>query len=162
PVPAPPKRPPGSFQRCLELMLHWEEVWYSHARRGPSTARPALKPVLKKICRGYARGLPEWEIGRLSRQADVIGRHSRLEILPPHASLPDIDAIVAKEFGLSVRTVRRYRSHPRLGPFRSVPPWRVREWERAAANHTWAMAQARRLLTPERLAKGIQIGEWRM
>jgi len=97
--------------------------------------------------------MPDWQIAELSRQADAIGRHERIPVLKPKVSA-DIDRRVAKEFGISVRTVRRYRSDRRLDPFRSVQPWEVRQWERGAAEQAQLRRRAAALLTPERFAKG--------
>jgi hypothetical protein len=152
--PAPPVRPPGSFYHRLRVMLRCEELYRKHLRFGCSTQSPALQPILKKIAKARARGLPEWRIAELSRQADSIGRHERVRILKPTVPLPDIDKQVAKEFGISTRTVRRYRSDPRLDPFRSVPPWEVRQWQIDEAEQIRLKRRALALVTPERFAKG--------
>jgi hypothetical protein len=47
--------------------------------------------------------------------------------------------------------VRRYRSDPRLDPFRSVPPWIVPQWQAEEAERIRLRRQAKALLTPERL-----------
>jgi len=147
-------QPGRPFRRRLLVLLCWEEHYRSHQRSGRSTRSAKLQPLLNKIARGRRRGLPEWRLSAWSREADRVGRYERIQILPPKVPLPNIDGAVAKEFGLSARTVRRYRSDPRLDPFRSVPPWQVREWERAAREQAWLLREARRLLTPERVAKG--------
>jgi hypothetical protein len=145
-----------TFNQRLRVGLLWRETYDGLAIRR-STRDPRLGPILKKMAQGRRRGLPEWQIGRLSRQADVIGRHYREEILPPKERLPAVDRLVAKKAGITVRMVRRIRSDERIKRLVGVPPWVPRQWEISDLREAWALRQARRLLTPERLAKPVHV-----
>jgi len=143
-----------SFQRWLEVGVLWRETYDGLAIRR-STKDPRLAPVLKQIRR--AKNAAPWRLAELSRKADRIGRHYREEIFPPKESLPEVDHLVAKKSGLTERMVRRIRSDVRIKSLMGLPVWVPRAWEIEAARDIWAQQEARRLLTPERLAKGIRI-----
>jgi len=104
-----------------------------------------------------AKNAVPWRIAEQSRKADWIGRYYRVEILPPKESLPEIDRRVAEKTGLTERMVRKVRGDARIKTLVGLPIWVPRAWEIAAARDAWVMRQARRLLTPERLAKSIHI-----
>ena len=53
--------------------------------------------------------------------------------------------------------MRKVRSDARIKALTGLPAWVPRAWEAEAAQNAWAMREARRLLTPERLAKSIHI-----
>src|SRR5262249_33666696 len=55
----------------------------------------------------------------------------------------------------SERMVRRLRSDPRMQPFMGIPPWGVRDWERKDFEQAEVRRLAGRLVTPERLDKGL-------
>jgi hypothetical protein len=153
--PNPPGRPRTlTFQRRLEVGVLWRETYDGLAVRR-STKDPRLAPVLKQIRR--AKNAAPWRIAELSRKADRIGRHYRVEILPPEERLPEIDRLVAEKIGLTERMVRKARSDKRIIRLVGLPIWVPRAWEIEAAQDIWAQQAARRLLTPERLAKPIHI-----
>jgi hypothetical protein len=159
PEPAPPSKPRGrrrvlSFQQRLEIAIRWRD---GLARRGRSTRHPKLTPILKQIGRERAKNALPWRIEELSRKADRVGRFHSVPILPPDVKLPEVDRLVAKETGLTERMVRKVRSDKRITNLVGLPVWVLRDWEANAARSAWAMQQARRLLTPERLAKPIHI-----
>jgi hypothetical protein len=162
PEPAPPSKPRGrrrvlSFQQRLEIAIRWREIHDGLARRGRSTRHPKLTPILKQIGRERAKNALPWRIEELSRKADRVGRFHSVPILPPDVKLPEVDRLVAKETGLTERMVRKVRSDKRITNLVGLPVWVLRDWEANAARSAWAMQQARRLLTPERLAKPIHI-----
>ena len=158
-VPDAPPKPPGrprklSFRQQVETALNWTETFNAQARYGRSSQRPELRPVLKQIGRLQAKNALPWQIARLSKKADLIGRFSSTEILPPDDLLPDIDKTVADKLGLTERMVRRIRSDPRMRPFMGTPPWTVRAFEREGFEQAELGRLSCALLTPERLAKG--------
>jgi hypothetical protein len=157
--PSPRGRPRAlSFRQRLAVAVRWGEVRAQLARRGRSTRRPELAPILKQIGRQRAKNALPWRIAELSRKADQVGRYHSTPVLPPDEPKPAIDRMVAQEFGITERMVRKLRSDPKLQPFIGPEPWVPRVWEVAEAKRASLRRQAAHLLTPERLAKA-EIGD---
>jgi hypothetical protein len=104
-----------------------------------------------------AKGALPWKTAELSRKADLIGRAAGVPVLPPRERLPEVDRLVAEKTGLTERMVRKARSDRRIIGLVGLPVWEDRPWEVEALQVAWAHRQARRLCTPERLAKPITI-----
>jgi len=159
-----PTRPVGrpraleSFRDRFMVAAHWANTANSLARPGQTNKRPGLDPVLKQIARAKKRGLPEWRIMALSREADRIGRFHSTPILAPAETKPQIDKIVAKEFGLTERTVRTIRSDKRFIELVPQPLWIPQVWEQEIADRASVRRRARALMTPEYFAK-VERGE---
>jgi hypothetical protein len=68
--------------------------------------------------------------------------------------LPEIDKQVAELFGITERMVRKCRTDTRLHPFMPHPVWLERDWVKTARQDFEARQVAKRLMTPERYAKG--------
>src|SRR5262249_29949162 len=131
-----PSRPGGrprtlTFQQRLELAVLWRETHDALAVRRHARD-PRLAPILKRIGHMRAKSAAQWRIAELSRKADRIGRHSRVEILPPKESLPEIDRRVAEKTGLTERMVRKVRGDARIKTLVGLPIWEPRPWEVAA------------------------------
>lgn len=158
-------RPPDlGFMRRLDVILAWDEHYHSLVGREAASKYIALRlrVLSRKIARlraganapyGAASGAPYHEIARLSREMDKLGRFHRVLLYKPATPKPVIDRKIAKRFGITERMVRKIRDDRSMDPFRSQPPWEVRGWERAALQDLAARQLARKLMTPERLAK---------
>jgi hypothetical protein len=68
-----------------------------------------------------------------------------------------LDRAIGKQFGISDRMVRRIRDDRRLEAFKPQPAWLPRPWEKPAREAFDARQVAKRLMTPERYAKGEAI-----
>src|SRR5262245_7395582 len=142
-----------SFMRGLQVVLAWDKKYHALARR-EAVGKLRLRTHQKKIARLRRSGGSIFEIARLSRQMDLLGRVHEVRLYKPKTLKPVIDRQIAKELGVSEPMVRKVRGDPRYDPFRATPPWEVRAWEEAARQEAVARRIARALMTPERLAKG--------
>jgi len=172
PPPRSRGRPPvlASFTERIRAAQAIRKIENSLAREGETTGNPAaLKPILNRIGRLHDKGgvLPfqinrhSLEAGRLSTEADRLGRFHSTEILKPTESEPEINKLAAKQLapqfpGLTDRMVRSIRGDERLEEFLPQPAWVLPEWEKKAA----LRFRAGKLLTPEYLAK-IEVTERR-
>jgi hypothetical protein len=147
-------RPPTlSFMAWIRIAARRDEIARTLARRGPSTRPREIAPILKQIGRLHAKNAPPWRIGELSRKADRIGRYHAVPILRPDESEPEIDRMVAKEFGVTERMVRTISSDKRIRDLLGRPIWEARAWEVEERRRFAARKRAEALMTPERYAK---------
>src|SRR5262249_18310740 len=123
----------------------------------------AVARLQAKARRLWPRGTPgpkdPIEFARVSAALDRIGRVTRVPVKPPETALPEIDRQIAKQFGVSVRTVERYRSDPRHKQHMPHPVWEEPAWQRESRLRFEAGKQAARGqgATQQRLDKAALI-----
>jgi hypothetical protein len=155
----PARRKPGrpralSFQDQLNVALCWGERLNARAQVGKSERHTALAALMKKLVRLQTAGAAPHKIREVQAMMNALGRYITLEIRPPEVDYPTIDREVAAEFDIHPRTVRRCRTD-----FRGFlsHPWNERAHEAEARTAFAAKQLAKRLMTPERLAKGERV-----
>jgi hypothetical protein len=122
-----------------------------HVRdHGRDRALAKLQAKFRGLC--AAQAAPH-KIAEVTAAIDKVGRVTRVPIRPPDKPLPEIDKQVAKLFGITERMVRRCRTDPKLQRFMPHPVWLERDWVKSARLDFEARQVAKRLMTPERLAK---------
>jgi hypothetical protein len=122
-----------------------------HVRdRGRERALAKLQAKFRGLC--AANAAPH-KLAEITAAIDKVGRVTRVPIKPPDERLPEIDKQVAELFGITERMVRKCRTDPKLQRFMPHPVWLERDWVKSARLDFEARQVAKRLMTPERLAK---------
>jgi hypothetical protein len=119
--------------------------------RNRDRAVAGLQKKFRALC--AAKAAPH-KIAEVRAEIDKHGRVTRVAIKPPDAVLPEIDKQVAELFGITERMVRRCRTDPKLQQFMPHPVWLERDWLKQERLIFEARQVAKRLMTPERYAKG--------
>jgi hypothetical protein len=144
-----------TYQRQLEIYVAWWGALNAHAVHVHDRKRDRAVAKLQTRFRTLsAAGTPTHEI---TNAIDKIGRVSRVPIEPPPTCYPVLDRAIGVQFGISPRMVRRIRADHRLKKFKPHPAWHERPWEKPAREAFQAQQVAKRLMTPERYAKGEAI-----
>ena len=147
-------RPALNFRERVEVAQAHAEALNAHAvhvrDRGRDRAIAKLQAKFRELCK--AKAAP-YRLAEVSAAIDKVGRVTRVPIRPPDKLLPEIDKQVAELFGITERMVRRCRTHPKLQRFMPHPVWLERDWLKSARLDFEARQVAKRLMTPERLAK---------
>src|SRR5262249_4726034 len=122
-----------------------------HVRdRGRDRALTKLQAKFRGLC--VANAAPH-KLAEITAAIDKVGRVTRVPIKPPDKRLPEIDKRVAELFGITERMVRKCRTDPKLQQFMPHPVWLERNWVKQGRLIFEARQVAKRLMTPERLAK---------
>src|SRR5262249_40950417 len=159
-LPVAPSRRRGrrkdlTFQQGVEVAQAVGEAINAHAvherDRNRDRAVARLQKKFRALC--AANAAPH-KVAEVTAAIDKIGRVTRVPIKPPATVLPVIEAEVAERFGITARMVRRCRTDPRLRQFMPHPVWLERDWVKAERLSFEARRVAKRLMTPERYAKG--------
>ena len=155
----PARRKPGrpralSFRERLNVALSWNEKLNARAQVGTSQRHTALAALMKKLIRLQTAGAKPHKIREVQAMMDALGRYITLQVRPPEIDYPTIDQEVAEDFGITARMVLRCRTDFRK--FLSHP-WNERAHEAKARVDFEAKQLAKRLMTPERLAKGERV-----
>jgi hypothetical protein len=141
----------------IKVAMAWGEHLNAHARVEAPRPRRQVKALQAKIEAARRNGVAPHLMKRWSEQLDALGRITRALYRPPSISLREVDKAIAKQFGVSVRTVERIRQDRRLWPFMGQKVWELPEWQREGAALHAARSVAKRLMTPERLAKNERV-----
>jgi hypothetical protein len=124
----------------------------NHVRdRGRERALAKLQAKFRGLC--AANAAPH-KLAEITAAIDKVGRVTRVPIRPPDERLPEIDKQVAELFGITERMVRKCRTDPKLQQFMPHPVWLERDWVKQGRLDFEARQVAKRLMTPERYAKG--------
>jgi len=126
--------------------------------QGPAGARGGLARALALL--GRVLTFPTFTVAAINGHA--FGAGAQLAVAHDlrlmrtergYFCMPEIDMQVAKQFGITERMVRRCRTDPKLQRFMPHPVWLERDWVKSARLDFEARQVAKRLMTPERLAK---------
>src|SRR5262245_54496028 len=153
----PMGRPGLTMLERIEVVVAWGEYINKHAKVEVPRPRRQVKALQAKTEAARRNGVAPHLIKRWSEQLDALGRITRALYRPPSISLREVDKAIAKQFGVSVRTVERIRQDRRLWPFMGRKVWELPEWQRKGAALHAARLAAKRLMTPERFAKNERV-----
>jgi len=137
--------------------MAWGDYLNAHARVEPRRQRNQVKRLQQRIEVARRNGVAPHLIELWRAQLDGIGRFTREIVLPPGIALPKADKAIARQFGISPRTVRRIRQDRRLQAFMPQEAWTVPHWQRQAMALYAARIAAKRLMTPARFAKNERV-----
>jgi len=153
-LPGPGRPKALTFRQRVEVAQAHAGAMNRHAihvrDRGRDRALAKLQAKFRGLC--AANAAPH-KLAEITAAIDKIGRVTRVPIKPPETVLPTIDKQVAELFGITERMVRKCRTDPKLRPFTPHPVWLERDWVKQGRLDFEARQVAKRLMTPERLAK---------